>query len=58
MNLAGTVKILDTASFPIARGFAAALFRINSGAMRGTSDEWDYLISRQGSLAVYAAPRQ
>ncbi|CAK4033319.1 oxalate decarboxylase, secreted [Lecanosticta acicola] len=57
----GSVKILDTTTFPIASDFAVALFTIKPGAMRElhwhtTSDEWDYIISGQGRLTVYQAP--
>ncbi|KAF2166038.1 hypothetical protein M409DRAFT_66930 [Zasmidium cellare ATCC 36951] len=57
----GSVKILDTASFPIAKDFAVALFTVRPGAMRElhwhtTSDEWDYILAGQGRLTVYVAP--
>lgn len=58
----GSVKILDTQSFPIAADFAVALFTIKPGAMRElhwhtTSDEWDFIIQGQGRLTVYVAPQ-
>ncbi|USW53810.1 Putative rmlC-like cupin domain superfamily, rmlC-like jelly roll protein [Septoria linicola] len=58
----GSVKLLDSTTFPIAKDFAVALFTIKPGAMRElhwhtTSDEWDYFISGQGRLTVYAAPQ-
>ena len=57
----GSVKILDTTTFPIAADFAVGLFTIKPGAMRElhwhtTSDEWDYIISGQGRLTAYVAP--
>ncbi|PPJ49942.1 hypothetical protein CBER1_04683 [Cercospora berteroae] len=57
----GSVKLLDSNTFPVAKDFAVALFTIKPGAMRElhwhtTSDEWTYFISGQGRLTVYAAP--
>lgn len=57
----GSVKILDSASFPTASNFAAALFTIHPGAMRElhwhtTSDEWNFILAGQGRLTVYVAP--
>lgn len=57
----GSVKILDSQTFPTAANFAAALFTIKPGAMRElhwhtTSDEWNYFISGQARLTVYSAP--
>jgi len=57
----GSVKILDSTSFPAAVDFAVALFTIQPGAMRElhwhtVSDEWDYFISGQGRVTVYSAP--
>lgn len=58
----GTVKLLDSNTFPIAKDFAAALFTVKPGAMRElhwhtTSDEWDYFIAGQGRLTVFSAPQ-
>ncbi|KXT14910.1 hypothetical protein AC579_3075 [Pseudocercospora musae] len=58
----GSVKILDSVTFPIAKDFAVALFTVKPGAMRElhwhtTSDEWDYIIAGQGRLTVYQAPQ-
>jgi len=57
----GSVKILDSATFPTAANFAAALFTIQPGAMRElhwhtSSDEWNFIISGQGRLTVFVAP--
>jgi oxalate decarboxylase family bicupin protein len=57
----GTVKILDSVTFPVARDFAAALFTVKPGAMRElhwhtTSDEWNFIISGQGRLTAYSPP--
>lgn len=59
----GSVKILDTQSFPTANDFAVALFTIKPGAMRElhwhtTSDEWDFFLQGQGRLTNYVAPDQ
>ncbi|KAK4626927.1 Oxalate decarboxylase OxdD [Fulvia fulva] len=57
----GSVKLLDSNTFPIAKDFAAALFTIQPGAMRElhwhtTSDEWTYFIAGQDRLTAYVAP--
>lgn len=57
----GSVKLLDSNTFPIAKDFAAALFTIQPGAMRElhwhtTSDEWTYFIADQDRLTAYVAP--
>lgn len=57
----GSVKIIDSASFPIASDFAAALVTVNPGAMREihwhpTSDEWNYFIAGKARLTIFAAP--
>ncbi|KAM3425533.1 Oxalate decarboxylase OxdD [Cercospora zeina] len=57
----GSVKLLDSNSFPATNDVAVALFTIKPGAMRElhwhtTSDEWTYFISGQGRLTVYSAP--
>ncbi|CAD0045719.1 unnamed protein product, partial [Aureobasidium pullulans] len=58
----GSVKIIDTQTFPAAFDFAVGLFTIKPGAMRElhwhtTSDEWDFIISGQGRLTVFQAPQ-
>jgi oxalate decarboxylase family bicupin protein len=57
----GSVKILDTSTFPVANNFAVALFTIKPGAMRElhwhtSSDEWDFILQGQGRLTNYLAP--
>ncbi|KAI4718855.1 oxalate decarboxylase, secreted [Aureobasidium sp. EXF-10727] len=58
----GSVKILDTQTFPAAFDFAVGLFTIKPGAMRElhwhtTSDEWDFILSGQGRLTLFQAPQ-
>jgi len=57
----GSIKIIDSASFPIAENFAAALVTIEPGAMREihwhpTSDEWNYYLQGQARATVFSAP--
>ncbi|APA12215.1 hypothetical protein SS1G_10796 [Sclerotinia sclerotiorum 1980 UF-70] len=57
----GSVKIIDTTTFPIAANFAAALVTIEPGAMRElhwhlTSDEWNYFLSGSARITIYSAP--
>ena len=57
----GSVKILDSVTFPAAFDFAVGLFTIKPGAMRElhwhtTSDEWNFIIAGQGRLTVFVAP--
>jgi oxalate decarboxylase family bicupin protein len=57
----GSVKIIDTTTFPIATDFAAALVVIEPGAMRelhwhGTSDEWNFFIQGSARITVFSAP--
>ncbi|EMR81108.1 hypothetical protein ACHAPC_010365 [Botrytis cinerea] len=57
----GSVKIIDTTTFPIASNFAAALVTIEPGAMRElhwhlTSDEWNYFLAGSARITIYAAP--
>lgn len=57
----GSVKIIDSSTFPIASNFAAALLTIEPGAMREihwhlNSDEWNYFISGSGRITVFSAP--
>jgi len=56
----GTVKIIDSHTFPITRNISAALFTIEPGAMREmhwdtASDEWNDFIARQARLTVFDA---
>jgi oxalate decarboxylase family bicupin protein len=57
----GSVKIIDTTTFPISRDIAAALVVIEPGAMRElhwhlTSDEWNYFLQGSARITVYMAP--
>jgi oxalate decarboxylase family bicupin protein len=57
----GSIKILDTTTFPIATDLSAALVTIEPGAMREmhwhlTSDEWNYFLQGSARITVYAAP--
>jgi oxalate decarboxylase family bicupin protein len=57
----GSVKILDTKTFPIATDLSAALVTIEPGAMREmhwhlTSDEWNYFLQGSARITVYTAP--
>lgn len=56
----GTVKIIDSSVFPIAKNFAAALVTIHPGAMREihwhpTSDEWGFFLAGKARATIYAA---
>ena len=58
----GSVKIIDTATFPIAFDFAAALVTVQPGAMREmhwhlTSDEWNYFLEGSARITVFQAPQ-
>jgi oxalate decarboxylase family bicupin protein len=57
----GTVKIIDSTTFPIANNFAAALVVIEPGAIRelhwhSLSDEYAYFIQGTGRITVFTAP--
>jgi oxalate decarboxylase family bicupin protein len=57
----GSVKIIDTTTFPIATDFAAALIVIEPGAMREmhwhlTSDEWNFFVQGSARITVFNAP--
>ncbi|KAF2203609.1 Bicupin, oxalate decarboxylase/oxidase [Delitschia confertaspora ATCC 74209] len=57
----GSIKIIDPATFPIAKQFSAALVTVEPGAMREmhwhtTSDEWTYFLQGSARLTVYQAP--
>ncbi|KAE8445328.1 hypothetical protein EG329_013566 [Mollisiaceae sp. DMI_Dod_QoI] len=57
----GSVKIIDTTTFPIATDFAAALVTVQPGAMRELhwhldSDEWNFFIQGSARITVFAAP--
>lgn len=55
----GSVRIVDSSNFPIAKTVAAALVEIKPGAMRElhwhpTNDEWQYYLTGQGRMTVFA----
>ncbi|KAI5789433.1 RmlC-like cupin domain-containing protein [Pyronema domesticum] len=57
----GTVKILDTNTFPIASDFSTAIVTVKPGAIREvhwhpSSDEWSYFIQGHGRMSVFVAP--
>jgi oxalate decarboxylase family bicupin protein len=57
----GSVKIIDTTTFPIAKDLSAALVTVQPGAMREmhwhlTSDEWNYFLQGSARITVYSAP--
>ncbi|KAK4195028.1 RmlC-like cupin domain-containing protein [Triangularia verruculosa] len=57
----GSVKILDPATFPVAKMFSAALVVVQPGALREihwhtTSDEWNFFLQGSGRITVYGAP--
>ncbi|KAL7756035.1 hypothetical protein ACKLNR_013028 [Fusarium oxysporum f. sp. zingiberi] len=56
----GSVKIIDPTTFPIAKGFSAALVVVQPGALREihwhtTSDEWSYFLQGSGRITVFKA---
>ncbi|HWD76739.1 MAG TPA: oxalate decarboxylase family bicupin [Solirubrobacteraceae bacterium] len=56
----GSVRIVDSANFPPSTTTAASLVEINPGGMRElhwhpNADEWQYYISGQGRMTVFAA---
>ena len=56
----GTVRIVDSRTFPAASTIAAALVEIEPGAMREmhwhpNDDEWQYYIEGSGRMTVFAA---
>jgi oxalate decarboxylase len=57
---AGNVRIADTRNFPISTDVAAALVEVEPGHMRElhwhpNADEWQYYISGQARMTVFAA---
>ncbi|MFD0714190.1 oxalate decarboxylase family bicupin [Paenibacillus sp. GCM10027626] len=55
----GSVRIVDSSNFPASVTVAAALVEIHPGAMRElhwhpNNDEWQYYISGQGRMTVFA----
>ena len=56
----GRIRIVDSSNFPAATTIAAALVEIDPGAMRElhwhpTNDEWQYYISGQAQMTVFAS---
>jgi oxalate decarboxylase len=56
----GRVRIVDSSNFEAANTIAAALVELDPGAMRElhwhpTNDEWQYYISGQGQMTVFAS---
>jgi oxalate decarboxylase len=56
----GRVRIVDSSNFEAANTIAAALVELDQGAMRElhwhpTNDEWQYYISGQGQMTVFAS---
>ena len=56
----GRVRIVDSSNFPAASTIAAALVELDQGAMRElhwhpNNDEWQYYISGQGQMTVFAS---
>jgi oxalate decarboxylase family bicupin protein len=54
----GSVKIVDSTTFPTAANFAAALVTVEPGAMRElhwhlTSDEWSFFIQGSARITVF-----
>ncbi|WP_058303434.1 oxalate decarboxylase family bicupin [Gorillibacterium timonense] len=54
----GSVRIVDSSNFPIAKTIAAALVEIEPGAMRElhwhpNNDEWQYYLTGQGRMTVF-----
>jgi oxalate decarboxylase len=56
----GRVRIVDSSNFPASSTIAAALVELDQGAMRElhwhpTDDEWQYYISGQAKMTVFAS---
>ena len=59
----GTVRITDSSVFPASKNIAAALVEVEPGGMRElhwhpNTDEWQYYISGQARMGVFAASGQ
>jgi oxalate decarboxylase len=59
----GTVRITDSSVFPASKDIAAALVEIEPGGLRElhwhpNADEWQYYISGQARMGVFAASGQ
>ncbi|HWE08164.1 MAG TPA: oxalate decarboxylase family bicupin [Solirubrobacteraceae bacterium] len=56
----GQVRITDSTNFPVSKRIAAALVEVEPGGLRElhwhpTTDEWQYYLSGQGRMTVFAA---
>lgn len=56
----GSVRIVDSESFPVATTVAAALVEVDPGGLREmhwhpNADEWQYYVSGEGRMSVFAA---
>jgi oxalate decarboxylase len=56
----GSVRIVDSSTFPISKTIAAALVEIKPGAMREmhwhpNNDEWQYYLTGTGRMTIFAA---
>ena len=59
----GTVRITDSSVFPASKNIAAALVEIEPGGLRElhwhpNTDEWQYYVSGEGRMGVFAANGQ
>jgi oxalate decarboxylase len=59
----GTIRITDSSVFPVSKTIAAALVELEPGAMRElhwhpNNDEWQYYLSGEGRMGVFAASGQ
>ncbi|CZS96042.1 related to oxalate decarboxylase [Rhynchosporium agropyri] len=57
----GSVKIIDTTTFPIAKNFASALvttnlYRKGNLMLNETGDEWNFFLQGSARITVYLAP--
>src|SRR5262245_22587994 len=55
----GTVRIVDSSTFPVSKTIAAGLVEVDPGGMRElhwhpNTDEWQYYIEGQGRMGVFA----
>ncbi|MDF2721706.1 MAG: oxalate decarboxylase [Paenibacillus sp.] len=56
----GSVRIVDSTNFPASKAIAAALVEVEPGAIRElhwhpNNDEWQYYLTGQGRMTVFAA---
>src|SRR5271168_4688055 len=59
----GTVRITDSSVFPASKGIAAALVEVDPGGLRElhwhpNTDEWQYYLSGEGRMGVFASAGQ